>query len=166
MAVQEDAVQIYLLRHGIAEDPQDGQKDSDRALTPEGRKRLRMVLTRAREAGVSPGVILTSPYLRARQTAQIAARTLGCTGGVLYTQSLTPMAEPEAAWEEIRLHKDHTQILCASHEPLCGRLTALLLNTPSLQVEFKKGALIRIDLERAQAHPRGILKWMLAPKLA
>ncbi len=159
-------MQIYLLRHGIAEEPQDGQKDSDRALTAEGRKRLRMILARVRDAGVSPGVILTSPYLRARQSAQIAARALSYSGGVLFTQSLTPMAEPEAAWEEIRLHKDHSQVLCSSHEPLCGRLAAFLLNAPSLQVEFKKGAIIRIDLERAQAHPRGVLRWMLAPKLA
>ncbi len=57
-------------------------------------------------------------------SAQIAARALSYSGGVLFTQSLTPMAEPEAAWEEIRLHKDHNQILCSSHEPLCGRLAA------------------------------------------
>lgn len=166
MTCQEDGLQIYLLRHGIAEEPQDGQRDADRALTAEGRKRLRMILSRAREAGVMPGVILTSPYLRARQTAQLASRAFSHTGGVLFTQALTPSAEPEAAWEEIRLHKDHNQILCSSHEPLCGRLAAYLLNAPSLRVEFKKGAIMRIDLERAQAHPRGVLKWMLSPKLA
>ena len=63
-------MQIYLLRHGIAEDASPGQADADRALTPEGIKRLREILKRARTASVAPTVIVTSPYVRARQTAE------------------------------------------------------------------------------------------------
>lgn len=159
-------MQIYLLRHGIAEDPAPGQRDSERPLTPEGRKRLQSALKRAFDSGVAPTLILTSPYQRAVQTAQIAVKAMHFTGDVLQTQALTPDADPAAAWEELRLHRDHAQILCASHEPLCGRLSAYLLGAPSLEIDFKKGALMRIDVMSAGPRPRGVLKWMLAPKLA
>ena len=159
-------MQIYILRHGIAEDPVAGQRDSERALTPEGRRKLQSSLKRAAEAGVAPTLILTSPYKRAVQTAQIAMKALGFAGDILQTQALTPDADPLVAWEELRLHRDHAQILCSSHEPLCGRLAAFLLNAPSLEIDYKKGTLTRVDIATAGPRPRGVLKWMLAPKLA
>jgi phosphohistidine phosphatase len=76
------------------------------------------------------------------------------------------MARAEDAWDEIRIHGDHAQVLCASHEPLCGALAGYLLRSPSLEIDFKKGALLRIDVESAAPRPRGVLKWMLSPKLA
>ena len=54
-------VSIYLLRHAIAEDARPGMSDRERALTDEGRERLRRVLKRARAAGVVPSLILSSP---------------------------------------------------------------------------------------------------------
>ena len=62
-------MQIYLLRHGIAEDAKPGRPDSERALTDEGRAKLRRVLKRARTADVTPSLILSSPYRRAMETA-------------------------------------------------------------------------------------------------
>ena len=56
-------MQIYRLRHGIAEDTRPGEADADKALTPEGIKRLREILKRARTASVAPAVIVTSPYV-------------------------------------------------------------------------------------------------------
>lgn len=159
-------MQIYILRHGIAEDPAPGQRDADRALTLEGRRKLQAAMKRAAAAGVAPTLILTSPYKRAVQTAQIVVKSFSFTGDVLQTQALTPDADPAGAWDELRLHRDHAQILCSSHEPLCGRLAAYLLNSPSLEIDYKKGALVRIDVLSAGPRPRGVLKWMLAPKLA
>ena len=69
-------MQIYLLRHGIAENASPGQPDSERALTAEGREKLRRVLKRARSAEVNPGAILSSPYKRALETAEVAAEAL------------------------------------------------------------------------------------------
>jgi phosphohistidine phosphatase len=159
-------MQLYLLRHGIAEDGQAGQQDSERALTPDGKRKLRGVLKTAREANVKPALIVTSPYLRAVQTAELAAEVLGYAGELIEIGALAPSARPEDAWEEIRLYKDEAQVLAAGHEPLFSALTAYLLRSPSLQVDFKKGALVRIDFDRIGADPRGILKWMLVPKLA
>ncbi|MFN3321900.1 MAG: SixA phosphatase family protein [Bryobacteraceae bacterium] len=159
-------MQIYLLRHGIAEDGRPGGRDADRALIPEGRKKLREVLRVARDAGVMPEIILTSPYRRARETAELAAGILGYKEELIESRSLIPLSTPQAAWEEIRVHKDASQILLAGHEPLFSQLFAYLLHCPELQVEFKKGSLARIDLDSFPARPRGVLRWLLTPKLA
>ena len=99
-------MKIYILRHGIAEDAQGSQPDSERALTPEGKKKLRSVLRAAHAAGVAPSIILTSPYRRAIQTAQIAAEVLNYKGELLQTKTLEPGSHPRVVWDEIRVHKD------------------------------------------------------------
>ncbi|MCU1237082.1 MAG: putative phosphohistidine phosphatase, SixA [Candidatus Solibacter sp.] len=156
-------MQIYLLRHGIAEDARAGQPDSERALTSEGRDKLRRVLKRARSAELDPTTILSSPYRRAVETAAVAAEVLGYKGDIVRVQALTPEASPHDTWQEIRDRQDERSILLASHEPLMSSLTAFLLDSPSLMVDMKKAALVRIDVERVGPKPRGILKWMLTP---
>jgi phosphohistidine phosphatase len=159
-------MEIYLLRHGIAEDGQVGQSDSERALTPDGRKKLRTVLRVASSAGVEPSLILSSPYKRALQTAQLAAEILDYKGELLRTKALEPNMAPKSVWDEIRVHKDETRILLVGHEPLFSRLTAYLLGSPELQVDFKKGAIAGIEVEKFPAEPHGVLRWLLTPKLA
>ena len=159
-------MQIYVLRHGIAENARPGQPDSDRALTNEGREKLRRVLKRAAAAQVNPDEILSSPLRRAVETAAVAAEALGFQGQVVKTQALTPDASPYDTWEEIRGRKEPRAILLASHEPLTSNLVAFLLGSPALQVEMKKAALVRIDCDRLGPEPRGVLKWMLTPGVA
>jgi len=159
-------MEVYLLRHGIAEAGRPGHADSERALTAEGKKKLREVLGVARGAGVEPSLILTSPYKRAVQTAELAAEVLGYRGDLLRTEALVPESRAEAVWDELKVHKDEKQVLLAGHEPLFSTLTAFLLGSGTLQVDFKKGALVRMDFDRFGTTPAGVLKWMLTPKLA
>jgi phosphohistidine phosphatase len=159
-------MQIYLLRHGIAENALPGQPDSERALTAEGREKLRRVLKRARAAEVNPDTILSSPYKRALETAEVAAEVLGCQSEIERTRALLPEASPYDAWEEIRTRRPDASILLASHEPLMSSLAAFLLGCSALQVDMKKAALVRIDCDRLGAQPRGALKWMLTPAVA
>ena len=159
-------MQVYLLRHGIAENARPGQPDSERALTAEGREKLRRVLKRARAADVNPGAILASPYRRALETAEVAAEALGYKSEIERTRALVPDASPSDAWEEIRARGPDASVLLASHEPLMSSLAALLLGCPALQVDMKKAALVRIDCDRLGAQPRGVLKWMLTPATA
>ncbi|MBI3683025.1 MAG: phosphohistidine phosphatase SixA, partial [Acidobacteria bacterium] len=139
-------MEIYLLRHGIAEDPRPGMDDADRALTAEGRKKLREVLLVARDAGVKPDVIMTSPYRRAKETAEIAREILRYKEEIESSQALVPIAEAREAWDGIRVHKDAGSLLLSSHEPLTGLLAAYLLGAPGLQVDVKKGSIVRIDV--------------------
>jgi phosphohistidine phosphatase len=159
-------MEIYLLRHGIAEDGQAGRPDSERALTGEGKKRLGCVLRAAAAAGVRPDLILTSPYRRALQTAQLAAELLEYKGDLVRTRALEPVSTPSAVWEELRTHKDAETILLSGHEPLFSSLTAYLLGCLELQIDFKKAGLVCLDIERVTGNPRGVLKWYLTPKLA
>ena len=159
-------MQIYLLRHGIAEDARPGMADADRALTAEGLKRLRDILKRARTAGVSPTMIVTSPYVRARQTAELAAEVLGYAGELAPSAALTPMASPVDTWSEVRALRGEAGLFLVGHEPHMSSMTALLLGTPELRVDFKKGAMVQVDVMEFSAHPRGVLKWMMSPKLA
>lgn len=159
-------MEIYLLRHGIAEDQRPGMKDPERALTAEGKKKLREVLQVAKTAGVKPRTILTSPFRRALETAEIAADVFDYKDDLVLSTHLTPMSDVRDTWVDIKTHKGAAQLLLASHEPLTGLLTGFLLGAPSLAVDVKKGALIRVDVQSFGLNPRGVLKWMLTPKLA
>src|SRR3954449_10090672 len=119
-------MQIYSLRHGVAEDARPGQPDSERALTGEGREKLRRVLKRARRADLDPTLILSSPYRRAMQTAAVAAEVLAYAGEIVRTRALVPEATPFDAWEEIRSRKTERSILLASHEPLMSSMVSFL----------------------------------------
>jgi phosphohistidine phosphatase len=159
-------MEIYILRHAIAEDHRPGRRDQDRALTDEGRKKLRPVLERARAARVEPSLILTSPYVRAVQTAEMAAEALGYKGTLVRTDALVPGSVPQATWLEIRDHRGEKAILLAGHEPLLSAITAYLLGVPELAIDFKKGALLRLDVDASAREPHGTLQWLLTPKLA
>ena len=159
-------MEIYLLRHGIAEQNASTGRDADRRLTDEGRDKLRRVLERAHAAGVRPSLILASPYKRAVETAEIASRELGYEGKIVRVESLTPGSSPPDVWAEIRLHRGEAAILLAGHEPLCSATVAWLLGSTRTMVNFRKSALARIDVESFGPAPGGVLQWMITPKLS
>jgi phosphohistidine phosphatase len=159
-------MEIYILRHGIAEEATDGMRDADRALTDEGKKKLQSVLRRARAVEVAPAVILASPLRRAVETAQVAVEVLRGSAKVVETRALTPESSPEAVWEEIRAHKTESTVMIVGHEPLFSSVYAYLLGAPSVQIDVKKGSLGRIDVDRFSGQPRGVLRWLIYPKLA
>lgn len=154
-----------MLRHAIAEARRQGRPDATRALTAPGMQKLRIVLRRARQAGVSPAVILTSPYTRAAETAKTAAEILGCPMKVVVTKALLPSGSPDRLWREIS-EIDAPSVLIAGHEPLLSEFVGFILNCPAFQVDFKKGALVRLDVSASEQRPNGILRWMVTPKLA
>ena len=157
---------LFLLRHGIADDPKPGQSDSLRALTSEGRTKLREVLEVARDAKVEPTLIVSSPLKRAVETAEIASKTLGYEGEILRSHALQPDSNPEDVWHEIRGHRTEGSLLLAGHQPLFSLLTAYLLGAPSARVDFKKAGLLKLTVDSFPPHPRAILNWYLIPKLA
>jgi phosphohistidine phosphatase len=160
-------MELYLFRHGIAEDPHAGLSDADRQLTDEGRKKTAAVARLASRSGVQLTLIASSPLIRARQTAEIAAKNTGYEGPITTLESLVPDGSPERVWADVRDYSDEPAILLAGHEPLMGRLSAYLLNAASLQIDVKKASLIRIDFESLRAgQPHGILRWMIVPRLA
>jgi phosphohistidine phosphatase len=158
-------MELYIFRHGIAADAVAGQPDADRALTDAGRKKTAEVVRTARRAGVDPSLIVSSPYLRAIQTARIAADEFGYRGEMLRTETLVPHGTPEDVWSELRDYRDERAVLVAGHEPLLSQLVAWLLAAPELRVDMKKAAMVRLDLESFGPVPHGTLRWMITPKL-
>jgi phosphohistidine phosphatase len=158
-------MQVYLLRHGIAEE-RAGVDDASRALTPEGRKKLQQVLRAAVKADVVPSLMVSSPLKRAVQTAAIAKSLLRYSGAVLQSTALAPNATPEQVWKELRIHHDQPAVLLVGHNPLFSDLARYLLDSPHLRLDFKKGAMMRVDIERLTTPPAGILRWYLTAKLS
>jgi phosphohistidine phosphatase len=159
-------MQVYLLRHGAAEEDRSGLNDVDRALTQDGRRKLRQTLQTASQADIRPTLILTSSLKRAVQTAEIAQEVFGYKGELLRTEALLPGSNVQELWNEIRVHANETALLLVGHNPQFAELAGYLLGAPELQVDLKKGSLLRIDLENVSSQPKGILRWFLIAKLA
>jgi len=158
-------MELYLFRHGIAEDAKPGRPDANRALTDEGKKKVADVVKAARRAGVEPSLIASSPYARAVETARIAAEVFEYRGDVVRTEALVPHGSPEKVWAELRDYREEAAILLSGHEPLLSHLVSFLLASPALRVEMKKAAMVRIDVESFGAMPHGTLRWMITAKL-
>lgn len=158
-------MELYLFRHGIAEDAKPGRPDADRALTDEGRKKAAEVVKTAARSGAEPSLMVSSPYKRAIETARIAVEGFGFKGDIVRTDTLVPHGSPEKVWAELRDYRDESAILLTGHEPLLSHLATYLLSAPGLRIEMKKAALVRIDVESFGPSPRGTLRWMLTPKL-
>jgi phosphohistidine phosphatase len=159
-------MQVYLLRHGVAEEDRSGQSDADRALTQDGRRKLRQTLETAAQADIRPTLILTSSLKRAVQTAEIAQEVFKYKGELVRTEALMPNSGVEDVWNEIRVHDGEPVIVLVGHNPQFGELGGYLLGAPELQIDVKKGSLLRIDFEGLSSQPKGILRWFLIAKLA
>ena len=158
-------MRIYVLRHGIAEERRPGRPDAARKLTPEGKQKLSRVLERARQAVPPPGLILSSPLVRAVETAAIAAEVLGYRGDIVETDALLPASTPQQLWQEIQRRKDAESLLLSGHEPHLSASIAFLLGAPGILIDLKKGALVHLQVEPG-GNPRAVLQWMLTAKLA
>ena len=157
-------MRVYILRHAEAEPRGPGVAEAARQLTPLGKQQLKAVLRQAHDAGVSPEAILTSPWVRAVETARLASKALRCER-IVETRALLPDIPPAQVLREIRALSQAKQVMVAGHEPQLSRLAAFLLEAP-VALDFKKSALMRIDVLEKEGPPRGVLKWMLTPRLA
>ncbi len=156
-------MEIYLLRHGDAEDSLR-IPDEERSLTPTGRRKVGAVVMRARAAGAGAALILSSPLRRAVETAELSADLLEAP--VEKTDALLPDAAPSEVWDEIRIHRDRGRVLLVGHEPLLSQVAAYLIGAPSAQVEMKKATLARVDLDQFGPEPRGVFRYLLPADLA
>jgi len=158
---------LYILRHAIAE-PKTGafpRGDRQRKLTVEGSRRMRRIARGMKTAGLSFDVILTSPYVRARQTADIVAGVFGLEKQVELTAALAPGGIPVELIE--LLNRDYAarkSILLVGHEPGLSRLISVLLTGgPDLSLNLKKGGLCRLTVAHPRAGCRATLEFLLAP---
>jgi phosphohistidine phosphatase len=138
-------MEIWLMRHAAAEERASSGRDADRTLSEDGHRRAREVARGLAE--IEPGIqlILTSPYARARQTAEPVARALRLAGRVRETQALEPASDPEEILDEIRSEKVEG-VLLVGHEPHLGSLLGrLVAGHPGLEIPMRKAAVARLS---------------------
>ncbi|MDE3168677.1 MAG: phosphohistidine phosphatase SixA [Acidobacteriota bacterium] len=156
---------LYVVRHGIAVDRTDPKcpSDPERPLTARGVQKTRSAALGFRELGAKPDAILTSPYLRAAQTAEIFAEAAGFPlDKIRASEHLKPGGNPvEAAREVARLRAK--EVACFGHAPQLDQMIAYLAGAQAPFTELKKAG--AACLEQAGAQGRWELRWMLAPKM-
>jgi phosphohistidine phosphatase len=154
-------MKIFILRHAIAEDTAKGG-DSQRALSDEGRKKMREAAAGFARLELKIDTIYSSPLVRAVQTAEILSKSIAHPGKIEMMQELSPDNSPEAVCSRIRSLKKPGSIVLSGHEPNCSELAAYFLG--GAQIEFKKGAICLIETESATAGS-GTLIWHLSPQV-
>ena len=160
---------LYLLRHAIAlpADESSAGADRDRPLSPKGVKRMRKAAKGIHRLGISFDALLASPLARARQTADLVAGAMDNAAEVEELSSLAPESSLEQLIVDLQRYQDRGDLLLVGHEPSLSNFLSHLLGAKagrSLHIEFKKGALCRIEID-ALAPPGPVkLHWMLTPR--
>jgi phosphohistidine phosphatase len=157
--------ELYLIRHAVAEQRGDAwPDDAKRPLSEEGMARMRKAVRGLSRLDVAIDVILTSPLVRARQTAEIVAAGLTPRPSIVNIDALTPAGTFSALVADLEKHaRKTTSIALVGHEPHIGEIAARLIGSRH-PIEFKKGAVCRIDVEQLPPHGPGDLRWFLPPR--
>ncbi|HTX58220.1 MAG TPA: phosphohistidine phosphatase SixA [Verrucomicrobiae bacterium] len=156
-------MRLYFLRHGVAPDRETWKgSDEERPLTQAGRERIAREAKRIAQLGLGIEAIVTSPLLRARQTAEIAARKLDLTERLAQDERLALSFDEARLAEVLASYAGVGSLLLVGHEPSMSRTIGRIVGGAA--IELKKGALAGIEL--AGLHPpRGTLLLLAPPKL-
>ena len=159
------AREIYIVRHAIAEERGDEwPDDSKRPLTKRGTERFREVVRGLRAIGVAPEVIVTSPLVRAAQTAAILASGLDGKPPVTTLSALAPGHAPATTLAHLGKTTRAERLALVGHEPDLGLLAAYLIGAEHPLV-FRKGGVCRIDITAPGTKTAGSLIWFMPPKI-
>ena len=160
-----DSYHLYLIRHGLAEDRGDAwPDDAKRPLTDDGSSRLRKAARGLVRLGVTFDVVMTSPYIRARQTAEIFAAAMDPKPHLTNADSLTPDGSFAAVVADLAKHSRRGHIALVGHEPSIGELASRLTGSRH-PIGFKKGAVCCIEVDSLPPAGPGDLLWFLTPKI-
>jgi phosphohistidine phosphatase len=157
-------MKVWMVRHAIAHERERARwpDDSLRPLTETGKRKFRKAARGLARLLPTSAPILTSPFVRARQTARILAASAG--GKIIECRELAHGSTPGAVFELLKLRIEETVIL-VGHEPEFGRLLAAMLGTGSPRLSFRKGGAACVEFD-ARITPGGAtLRCFLPPKV-
>lgn len=159
---------LFLLRHGIAAErgTPGYERDADRPLIPKGERRLERIADAMDAMGLRFDLILSSPYLRARQTAEIVAAALGLKKKLEFSETLTPDGDAKALIAALnKLEPRPENVLLVGHEPFLSELISMLTSgDPHVAIDFKKGGLCKLEVESLRPGRCATLAWLLTPR--
>lgn len=160
-------MQLYIVRHGIAIDREDPKcpPDPERYLTEEGIEKSKQVAKGAAALGVTGDLFLTSPYVRAAQTAEIFASELGyAKQKIRRTEWLLPGAEPTQLFRELAKEKQASAVFLFGHAPQLDDVIAAALSSKKHLTGLKKAGVAFLELKRVSP-PIAELVWLVTPKI-
>lgn len=159
---------LYILRHAIAvERGTEGyEKDSDRPLTSKGERKMYEIAKGMKALDLTFDVILSSPFVRARRTAEIVAEVFGCEDRIRFTKRLAVGGEPEELIKEVvDEYSNKEEVMLVGHEPYLSELISHLTTGGSdLSLVMKKGGLCKLTAGSLSYSQCATLEWLLAPR--
>jgi phosphohistidine phosphatase len=162
---KERGCSLYLVRHAIAAERGDKwPDDAKRPLTPKGRARMREGVAGLQALGVKLDLVLTSPLVRARQTADILVEELDSSPDLEVTETLAPDQKPADVASAIGVHAGCNAIALVGHEPDLGELAAWLIGAKA-PLEFRKGGVCLIEAPVLPPGRTCRLIWFATPKM-
>jgi phosphohistidine phosphatase len=161
----EAGMQLILMRHAIADERGPSYPDDSlRPLSKEGRRKHRLVSEGLRRMGVRFDELISSPLVRALQTAEITARVYDWEGKILETDALGAGFSVPAACDFLSRREGDTTLLCVGHEPDLSTLAARLLHASGeVEIAFKKSGVIGLDLPEGPKPGAAALLYFLKP---
>ncbi|MEI6288886.1 MAG: phosphohistidine phosphatase SixA [Chloroflexota bacterium] len=157
---------LYIMRHGIAAEPDETTVDSQRALTEKGEKKLEKIVIKLQKLNIRFDLILTSPYIRAYQTAILAAKYLADDGKhVILCNDLVPFGSFENLVNGLNSYEKKDNILIVGHEPYLSQLIGLLAaGDITTGLKLKKGGICHLSISQLIAGKCAIILSLLTPK--
>jgi phosphohistidine phosphatase len=154
-----------LFRHGIAVEREEWEgSDADRPLTDRGGKRVRQVAAGLKWLELQPTHVISSPLLRAIETAKILHDSLRIRSAVQIAYELLPDAAPERLLAFLSALSPESGVLCVGHEPHLGLAASLMLaGKASSAFPFKKAGACLIEMSMPLKPGRGSLRWWMGP---
>ena len=157
---------LYLVRHGIAIDRTDANcpPEVERYLTREGIKKTREVAEGVHALGVRPTMFITSPYVRARQTAEIFAEVFDyAREKIRESTELRPGSSPPDFISQLA-HLKAREVMAFGHAPNLDQLIANIVGARGIFTMIKKAGVAALEFETPAA-AKCTLAWLLPPKV-
>lgn len=158
-------VRLYLVRHAIAFERDDRwPDDTKRPLTHKGTARMREVVDGLLEMNVELDLVITSPLVRAKQTADVLLAGFADPPALAVSESLSPGGTPAGVADVLSRHMKLKNIALVGHEPSLGDLGAFLIGAKA-PLAFKKGGVACIEMPTLPVVGRGQLIWLATPRM-
>jgi phosphohistidine phosphatase len=157
---------LYIIRHAIAVDEgsSEYEEDSQRPLTDKGSKKMRQIAKGLRALGVEFDLILSSPYIRAKETAEILEDVFKTKKDVKFSNNLLPMSGPDLLIAEMNEKYDEDSVALVGHEPFLSALIGLLVSeNAGIDITLKKGGVCRLSVDDLHHTRKATMEWLLTP---
>lgn len=161
-------MKLYIVRHAIAvPHGTPGMADDDRELTEDGIAKMQKAAAGLRALDYLPDLILSSPLIRATQTAEILVKAFGGKIELKIVPFLAPYGTRQDLYRAIgQYEKKIDRLMIVGHQPSLGEIAGeIAFGSPEHYIELKKGGVCSIDVEVARGKPEGSLVALLTPSI-